>query len=81
MKSAPSVLLASKHGGPIPTDSGPSGEKLLHDARYRIEIEPDEITQISRVMRGTVFIEGDSFGTLLLFQQRMLKAFVREFGF
>lgn len=81
IRTVPSALLASKHGGPLPVDSGANGEELLRESRYRIEIEPDEITQISRVSRGSVFIEGDSLGTLLLFQQRMLKSFVREFGF
>lgn len=81
MKAVPSALLASKHGGPIPTDSGANGEELFYEARYRIEIEPDDVTQITRVTRGAVFIEGDSFTTLLLFQQRMLMALIREFRF
>jgi len=81
IRTVPSTLLASKHGGPLPVDSGANGEELLRETRYRIEIEPDEITQIPRVTRGSVFVEGDSLGTLLLFQQRMLRSFVREFGF
>jgi len=81
IKSIPSVLLASKHGGPIPTNSGANGQELVNDSRYRIEIEPEQNTHISRVLRGNVYIEGDNWGSLLVFQKRILMAFLREVGF
>lgn len=81
LRAVPSAMLSSTHGGPLATDASHGGELLLHESRYRIVIEPDEPTPVPRVLRGAVYIDGDSLGTLMMFPQRMLSALVREFGF
>lgn len=77
----PSAMLASTHGGPVAAVRAPSGELQFHDVRYRVRIQPDAQTPVPRVLRGTVYIEGDSVKALMVLPQRMARAIVRELGF
>jgi hypothetical protein len=77
----PSAILSSTHGGAVASLNSQAGEMLFHDVHYRIRIEPDVKTPVPRVLRGTVYIEGDSLKALMVMPQRMARAIVRELGF
>jgi putative peptide zinc metalloprotease protein len=77
----PSAILSSTHGGAVVSLNSHAGGLLFHDVHYRISIEPDVRTPVPRVMRGAVYIEGDSLKTLMIMPQRMARAIVRELGF
>ena len=77
----PSAILSASHGGTVATLSSRAGELLFHDVHYRVRIEPDVKTPVPRVLRGTVYIEGDSLKALMVMPQRMARAVVRELGF
>ena len=80
-RTLPSAILSSEHGGAVPTTHSPAGELLFHEVRYRVRIEPDDQTAVPRVLRGTVYIEGDSLKALMVMPQRIARAIVRELGF
>lgn len=80
-RALPSAILSSAHGGIVPTLNSHEGEPLFRDVHYRIRIEPDLKTPVPRVLRGTVYIEGDSLKALMVMPQRMARAVVRELGF
>ena len=77
----PSAMLSSTHGGAVASLNSHAGELLFHDVHYRVRIDPDVKTSVPRVMRGTVYIEGDSLKALMVLPQRMARAVIRELGF
>jgi putative peptide zinc metalloprotease protein len=80
-RTLPSAILSAAHGGSVATVNSPAGELLFHEVRYRVRIEPDQQTPVPRVLRGTVYIEGDSLKALTVMPQRIARAIVRELGF
>jgi multidrug resistance efflux pump len=77
----PSAILSSLHGGTVATLNSREGEPLFREVHYRIRIQPDVKTSVPRVLRGSVYIEGDSLKALMVMPQRMARAVIRELGF
>lgn len=77
----PSAILSSSHGGTVATLNSREGEPLFREVHYRIRIQPDVKTSVPRVLRGSVYIEGDSLKALMVMPQRMARAVIRELGF
>jgi hypothetical protein len=77
----PSAILSSSHGGAVDTLNSREGELLFREVHYRIRIQPDVKISVPRVLRGSVYIEGDSLKALMVMPQRMARAVVRELGF
>jgi len=80
IRSIPSPLLASVYNGPIPSVRGAGGELTPTEGRYRVVIEPDEPTMIPRVLRGSVYIDGNVLSAITALPARIISALMRELG-
>jgi putative peptide zinc metalloprotease protein len=80
LRTLPSALLASIYKGPIAATQGPTGELTTNEVRYRVRIETDNPVTIPRVLRGSVYIEGDALSALTALPARIASAVMRELG-
>lgn len=75
-------LLASPHGGDIPSILDRKGSAVAHDPVYRVLIDPEAgIRSMSSVERGTVRIDTDLVLIAQNFLWRAVSLFVRESNF
>lgn len=80
VRTLPSALLASVYQGPIQSVRGPRGELTTSEARYRVRIEPNEPVSLPRVLRGSVYFEGNTLSLLRNLAARLMSTMMRNFG-
>lgn len=80
LRTLPSPLLSSVYQGAIASVRGPSGELTTSEARYKVRIEPEEPTALPRVLRGSVYIEGNALSAITALPARIISNLKRELG-
>lgn len=80
VRTLSSPLLASVYQGAIPSVRGKGGELTTSEARYKVRIEPDEPASLPRVLRGSVYIEGNALSALTALPARIMSSLMRELG-